>query len=215
MSLFGFEILLNISIVSAFLPFAMLLSIKNSTFLNFKRVLLYLTSYWIITEAINFALAHSGRNTCLNVHIYDLISTLLYLMYFKHIFKSDSISKKLDIVGFAYVVVTSSMIIINDAYFETVLTNLALTMTIPFVLALLSFYKLAKEAKVDHLLSNPIYWINSAILMHFGMSITGVLISDIVYDNLNLHLYIWPVVIISNILYNILFTVGAWKMRQT
>jgi len=215
MSIFGFEILLNISIVSAFLPFAMLLTIKNSTFLNFKKVLLFLTSFWIVTEGVNFMLAHSGLNTYLNVHIFDIVSTLIYIQYYKLMFKSKKVHNQLNYLGLAYLIAVLSNLIFNQAFFEPLIFNVALTMLIPFTLSLLTFYNLAKEASITNLLREPTYWINSAILIHFGMSITGVLISDIMYHNLNLHLYIWPVVIISNIIYNILFTIGVWQMRRT
>lgn len=211
----NFYILLEISILCAFLPIIVFFFYVKSINQTSDLVLFFLAALWLTFEILNYIFALCGRNTNLNIHIYDLISTLLYLIYFKHIFKSDTINKILNVTGILYTVVTIVMIVINSAYFDTVLTNLALTMTIPFVLALLSFYKIAKDANVNNLLNNPSYWINSAILIHFGMSLTVVLISDIMYDNLNLHLYIWPVVIISNIFYNILFTIGAWQMRRT
>lgn len=215
MSVYSFDILLEISILAAFLPVILLLINIKSIFSRDGGVLFFLAILWLLIEILNYGFAIYGINTYLNLHIFDTLSTILYLAYFKTIFNSNFERRLLDIIGFVYVLVTVTSIIAMNAYFITVMTNLALTMTIPFILALLAFYRLAKEAKVTNLLAEPKYWINSAILIHFGMSIVGVLISDVMYDNLNLHLYIWPVVIISNIFYNILFSIGAWKMRRT
>ncbi len=215
MSILGFEILLNISVICALLPILALLLVYNSTTHKLRKVLFLLAVLWFTAEVANMIVGSFGLSTYLNLHIFDITSTLLYLLYFKLILKGERIKALIQIISGVYLIISIGTIVLTGSYFRPVLTNLALTMILPFVLSLISFYRIAKDVQVNNLLNEPTYWINGAILIHFGMSIVGSLICDIMYNNLNLHLYIWPVVIISNILYNILFTIGAWKMRRT
>lgn len=216
MSVESFAILLLFSVFSAGAPLLILLINLRSTFSSsVGRVLFFLAGLWLLVEILNTFFGYNGLNTNLNFHIFDLLSTVLYLIYFKSIFKEQWERKALDIIMVIYVIITVSTIIVKQAYFVPVMTNLALTMLLPFLLSLLSFYRIARTSRVTNLIQEPNYWINSAILIHFGMSIVGSLISDVLYNNLNLHLFIWPFVIVSNIFYNILFSVAAWKMRRT
>lgn len=215
MSIEFFEILLNFSIACALFPVIILLFPSSSAFSKLKNVLLLIALLWFGTEISNIVIGYFGYSTILNFHIYDVTSTILYLIYFQKIFNSSRQQKILKLMIIFYLITAVGLIILYDAYFKSVLFNLLLTMFIPFTLSLLTFYKVAKEGNVINLFNEPTYWINSAILIHFGMSIVVFLIADVMYISMNLHLYIWPLVIISNILYNILFSIGAWKMRRT
>jgi hypothetical protein len=86
---------------------------------------------------------------------------------------------------------------------------------IPLVLSLLFFHNLFKSLRVPNLLEYPFYWINSAILLHFGVTFFTYIFYELFYFNIELSMYLWLIVIISNIVYNILFTRGLWLIKRT
>lgn len=212
-----YTIIKYIDILSSLVPILVLLFTSNGARLKLRRVLFFLAITWGVTALVSLALAEFSINTIWLFHVYDTFSTIGYLLFF-HLTIPKVITRK--VLGFgaiAYVLFTWLMIVVNSSVFKPVTLNLILTFSIPLLLSVYSFYNTAKESKVVNLLQDPVYWINCAILIHFGIGLCANLALEFIVENrsFNLTPIIWPFVLFSNIIHNIVFSIGVWKTNRT
>lgn len=214
MSNYYYDLLADINSLSAFCPVIALVITKSKTRQDLRRVLYYLAVLWLFAECLNWILSAKGINNFLVLHSYDTLSTIGYLWLFKLVIPKYITKSVVVVIIVAYVSTIWLTIIFQDGYFETSTISNILTFVIPFLLSLLTFYSIAREAIIVDLMKEPIYWINAAIMIHFGLGLVANLSLEYVNTSVKLHLYIWPIVLASNIFHNIFFTVGVWKTNR-
>lgn len=209
-----YHTLQEVELITSFIPVTVLMLTKSKTRLQLRRVLYALSIAWLISEAISLYLYRSGINTFLIFHIYSSISTVAYLFYFKLALPEWITRKVVLLSSGVYLIMQWGIIVITDGYFTSITVVMVLTSLIPFILSLLTFYAIAKEIRYSNLLSEPIYWVTCSILVHFGLSIVALFSLEFLSNNASLLVAIWPLVLISNIVHNAIFSIGVWKTNQ-
>ncbi|XOV69345.1 MAG: hypothetical protein ACFHU9_09185 [Fluviicola sp.] len=130
-------------------------------------------------------------------------------------FSQIVIKKVIVLIAFCYAI---SMVSIYTFYSGWMSLNplcSAITGTIPILLSVAYFYVLLAKAEVKRLYSYHLFWINSAVLIYFGLAFLVNVYSYILAWNGSLSLMLWPVLMVSNILFNSILSIGVWKMKPT
>ncbi len=154
-------------------------------------------------------------NTFIVYHFYDSISTLLYLFLFYKAFPEKYNPRVLLILGGLYLSAFWGYVIFNDGIFMPITYTSVISALIPLFLTLINFYFIATEARFKRLLKEPFFWVNSAILIHFGVSLVSFISVEAILGYPVVQMYLWTILIISNIIHNILFSIGVWRMKET
>lgn len=209
-----YSILIDADVVSSLIPIFALFLTGNKTRLKLRRVLYYLAVVWALAEFINWVFYLNGKNNLIVVHIYDSLSTIGYY-YFFYMVAPAFISRKIFVtLSVSYLVLIWGTIVWTDSYDKSLILSNIITFVIPVILSLCVFYSISKEARIENLLDEPIYWINSAILIHFGFGLCANISLDFIIKSPDLQMNIWPLVLISNLIHNIVFTIGVWKTNR-
>lgn len=209
-----FSVITDIGIISSFLP-VIAFVLKGKTRHSLRRVLLLLALTWLVAECLNWFLAENRLNTFIVYHFYDSISTILYLVLFHQVFPRKYKRSLMLSIGSFYLVLLWGYIIYNNGLFMPITFTSVLSALIPLLLALVNFYFIATETRFEKLTSEPFFWINSAILIHFGVSLVSFISVEAILGYPMVQMYLWTILIVSNIIHNILFSIGVWQMRRT
>lgn len=76
-------------------------------------------------------------------------------------------------------------------------------------LSLFYFYELARRMEYINILDNPLFWVNSAILIYFSGNLFLFIFSNYILTQPNNRL--WNLHDILNIIYNVLLIIAFWK----
>jgi hypothetical protein len=201
-------------VLTSFIPVFVLFFTKSRTRSQLRRVLYVLTVAWLVSEVTSWFLSKNNLNTFWVFHLYNSVSTVFYLIYFKLVLP-EWISKKIIVIASTvYLLVYWTIISLTNGIFYSNTIGMIMTSLIPFVLSLLTFYSIAKESRYADLLSEPVYWVTSSILIHFGLGLVALVSLEFLSSDEKLLAAIWPLVLISNIIHNIIISIGIWKTNQ-
>jgi len=78
--------------------------------------------------------------------------------------------------------------------------------------SLFYFYSLAKKMEYVNVLSNPLFWVNSSILIYFSGSLFLFIFSNYILKEPDSRL--WTIHAILNIVYNTLLIIAFWKTSK-
>lgn len=204
----------DFEVLTSIIPVLALLVTKNKARRKLRRVLYLLATSWMVAEGLSWILARNGYNTFLVFNIYNSISTVGYFLFFSVALPKLITQNRVILFSFVYLITFWTIIIVTNSYFESKTIVNILASAIPFFLALLTFYSIAREATMVNLVKEPIYWVISAILIHFGLGLVAIISLESISKSAEMILYIWPLVLVSNIIHNFIFTVGIWKTNR-
>lgn len=205
----------KIGLLSSVIPLAVLAFSYRKAHRKLWWVLLFLALSWAVAELFNWVLTSKGQNNTIVFHLYDFVSTILYLVYFRLILQSKFGNRIMLLIALIYSTLVWFNIVYFDCYNRPITINSILTVLIPMLLTLYAFYVIIKEAQIKNLMREPVYWVNCAILIHFGISVVSNISLEMIIGKSDVQIYLWLLVIASNILHNILFSIGVWQMRRS
>ena len=78
------------------------------------------------------------------------------------------------------------------------------------------FYIVLQKLLFENLLKEPVFWINSAVLIYFmGNFLLFLFSNDLLKSNIHQHIVLWGIIhSFCNICFNLLLIVGLWKTRR-
>ena len=188
-------------------------------FIRFKR-LSPLQRFLVVIVSLSFLVDTAGgillNNRTNNLPLYNAYAlvnfNLLWFLYQKEIPKLKNRiiwGSQIAINLFAFV---------NVWFIQSILSfnsNLILLCSISFiVLACYSFYQLLIEIKFTRLEKNPIFWINSGVIVYYSSTLILFLLSNQINDAdtnaYNLHLASWGLNSFFNVLLNTAYSIALW-----
>ena len=200
-----------ISVFATFLTLIVAI-LRNKTLIKEMRVLFL---YVLIAAFIEILSSTFAKFNIKNLYLINLFTvaecTILSLFYLK-IFTI----KKYSIIIFVLLFCFYS-IFIYDFIFLHGVNNMDVFPVIveSFILMGLSlfyFYELAKKMEYVDILSNPLFWVNSSILIYFSGNLFLFIFSNYILTLPNNKL--WSLHDILNIIYNTLFIIAFWKTSK-
>lgn len=201
-------------IASTLIPIIMLFYV-NKAHSRLWWALLLISCLWLTSDLVTVVFSWFGYNTFVVFNTYDLLSTVLFILVYKNVLKSPLTNKLLNILIPVYVISYISLFFFIGDWFAPNTVCALMTMFIPITLSILYFYQLLSDQEIRKLYEHSFFWINSAVLIHFGMAFFVIGFHDLFFLNSKLTSWLWPILMISNVFYNLILTVGVWRMRQT
>lgn len=205
----------EIGILSDFIPLIILLILFRKVHHYLWWTLFCITFSWLLSDCLTWFCARKSMNTYIIYNCYAIISTCFYVLLFYNLNQNRSFRKVLIVVSGLYVIFSVWYITYTQSWFKPVPVTDIFTGLFPLILSLLFFYELFKSLRVPNLLSYPYYWINAAVMVHFGVTFFAYIFMEILYQKEDLFQYIYLIIIVSNFVYNILFARGLWLMKRT
>ena len=210
-----FDFVMYFSIGIQFLPFLLLIFIKNSAFLKLRRALLVLGSITIISDVLALVCAPIYQNNNPIYHVYTILTGAVILSIFLSLFKDKLTKKSIQVMLTLFMTSAIYLFFHAQGYLSNnVFSNCILSILI-VLLSVLYFYKLGLEMQVENLFNNPQFLIVSSFLVFYGSTFYLLLFEDFIRsENYNLLNYTWPIHFISTIIYNLILARGVWKMKN-
>ena len=210
-----FKVVSKIGLFSTLIPFILLFFIYSKTHRKSWWVLFFIVTTWLLSDSIGWILANYGKNSLIVYNISSIVSTCFYIWLFVILRKNRRFSTILLCVTVSYV----SFALIYFMFWKSLYKPAPFVDTfsglIPLVLSVMFFYDLLKSLREPNVLKYPYYWINTAIMVHFGVTFFAYLFLEFFYLDTNISMYLWLIIIFSNIIYNMLLAKGIWLIKRT
>lgn len=207
------KILISISTTISLLPLA--ISLYNYKLLKPNLIPLFiLLIASVIIESSSFALSTHNYSSSLLYFFYTLIEFILLNWFYQKFFTPYGKTKIFIINLIAFLLLCFIYLMFqnvrNTNHFSMILESILMTFY-----SLLLFYVILKNLLYQNLLKEPIFWINTAILFYFsGNLILFVFRSYILHHYSEKFSFLWGSIhSFFNILMNVFFSIGFWKLR--
>ncbi len=179
------------------------------------HILLLLLLYSSINTAVTSWLAIKGINNLLFINIFTLVELTLLGWVFHRVFESRGLK------GFTMVAILAcaAFSVINLFFIQGLSAinsySLALGSMLLTVLALLFYYKIFREEKVQRLERYPLFWLSSGVLLYFAGNLFVFLFSSYVLSDSPNALYAeWSIHSVLYIMTNLIYTAAFWLSPQ-
>lgn len=199
------------SVLSPLIPLFILQTRSGPLRLLDRVIVLYVTISFLF-DLVSVLLAFSGIKTYPLIHLFAFLEFALLTFYFYRLLNWN----RSFLIGLlaCYTVVYSVNSFRFELYeeFNPIIRSITSLICITFVLLfLIRLFKRETEIFIE---SSPDFWFNLAILTYFSIAFFSFMLStDILSKPINNLLYSWIFHNIANILKNILFAIGLWKIR--
>ncbi|MFT5777745.1 MAG: hypothetical protein ACI837_000693 [Crocinitomicaceae bacterium] len=210
-----YDILEKLSMVSSLVPlllFAFIGSWKTGT-RNLLRLLFCMVILEVVTEYICGYLSLNYINNQIVIHLYTVIfTTLIFFLYRKLIKSRPILYVGLGLLIIFYITAGSEFIANYNGPNTYAYSTLSL-ISIFFSVAL--FFQMINDLNIDSFRSNGYFWINSAILFYFGTTFCLTLFESYVHlEHPDLLMQIWPIQLLSNIIFYFMLSRGIWLINR-
>jgi len=175
------------------------------------RILCLLLGYSVLNTAITMWLAALEINNLFFFNIYTIVELALIGWVFHTMFGSKNMKITVSILVITVLVFALSNILFMQNV--DILDNLTLGVeSLLFtLLALLFFYKVFRESKVQQLERYPLFWLNSGMLLYFAGNLFVFIFSNyILMETQNVFHAEWGIHSILQITSNLIYTIGIW-----
>jgi hypothetical protein len=175
------------------------------------HVIFYLLLVSLFVESVSAVLAVNTINNMWLYHIYTVLEFTL-LTYFYSRYMKDS--------SWSLILICAYVLFLMVAAFESYslgpkdLDNIstALESILIFVYALATYGRMMKQLEHTNLLSTSLFWINTAIFSYFSVCFFLFIFSNyLLKDSVNIHLEMWGIHSVINIVFYSLISIGFWK----
>jgi hypothetical protein len=147
------------------------------------------------------------------IHIYTALFAIIVFLLYRLLIKSRIIIR----IGFAIFLIFAVIAIIefitncniSNHYAYSALSILAIF----FSLAL--FFQMINDLSIQSFRSNGLFWINSAFLFYFGTTFCLTLFEAYIHsENSDLLMQVWPIQLLSNIVFYFMLSRGIWLINR-
>lgn len=213
-----YETLAYLSAFSPVLPIIILtINLKRVTVKNAVTLFLFLLLPLISDWSCYFSVVYFEALSCNPIiHLYTLcIGLVISLLYS---FELNSKKAKGILVVFSLLLLITVLLefIIDKGYMQNNIYSFTFLTVYSILLSMYYFYSILIHVRIDNIIRHPFFWINSAILIYYGATFSITIFVEFVRsDDIKLTYSIWPIQLITTIIYNILISIGLWNLRKT
>lgn len=209
-----FNIIKYVSALSILIPFIFCI-IKYKTLNKVLRVLFLYVIASAFTEGIGFYLLINNIHTYRVQNLFTLIECtfITYIYYIK--FERINAKRVITIFYLFYAILSYYLLVVKQGYNKQ--DNILNTMESAFFMALAYsyFYNLTRELDISKLTEYYFTWLNSAFLIYFSSGFVMFLFKEYI-ENLHLQYFylVYCLYLIASIAYNIILSIGIWKIKR-
>lgn len=186
-------------------------------FIKEKHLLIFLSILIsLFTEIISFILIKFfNQSNILLYNGYIIVETVLLFLYYLKYLENNLLKSITKFIAFIFVVVSVFEIIMNK---KGAMSDISFTFESIFIimLTIITFHYLIKSQIFSNILSAPIFWINSGLLLFFAGNLFLHLFSQILQEFAQKAFYeLWGFHSILNIILYSLISIGFWKTKTS
>jgi len=176
------------------------------------RVLFYLIILSLLTDFTCYLLVNFNMYNLWVINTYTILEFLFFSIFYLSILKSI---KQIKLLSLFYLLSLIAVTIITFAQSFTLhLSQITLGIeSIIFICSSAIYFNLMlKKLEYSTPWSNPLFWLNSAILIYFSGCFFVFIFSE--YRAFKLVIMVWDLHNIIRIIFNMLIIIGFWKARK-
>lgn len=177
------------------------------------RVLFCLILISLATDIAGSTMRMNGIHNIWLFNIYNLVEYSLFALFYLTLFK---LSKEWKLaIGVGYSLVLGIMIIttVSQSFYEHLNSaSMAIKSIILICSSVYYFRVMLSKLEFNTPWMNPLFWINSGILLYFSGAFFIFTFSD--YRDAERMITLWDIHNIIHIIYNLLILIGFWKARK-
>lgn len=207
------QIFFTLASYSTLIP--LIVAIYNRNKLDYPlKYLSYLIYFSACIEIISAILWWQEENNLPLLHIFVVVEFILIgWMYQLHLYKLyNRYLIPVLIVAFSIFSIINSLFIQSIYTFNTYARPIGNLLFIIFAISY--YYKLLKELKIRYLERNPMFWINTGILIYFSGSLFLFIFSNYLLKQTQLNNLFWSIHAGLNVFINVLYAIGLWLSRE-
>lgn len=188
-------------------------------FYNYRKLskalkyLLYFVGYGTFNQIVNYTLIKTqSKNTLFLVHIYAIMAFIALGFFYKEVFKGfiNGQIANLLIISFGLYVLLNALFL--QSIFEYPSLPLSIFAIVFLLASIVFFYKTMLEAAMKNLWSEPMIWINVAVLIYYaGILFYFILFNLVLEYSMEFAKQVSIFFNVSNAIFYILIAIGFWK----
>lgn len=203
-----------IGYLSVFATFSTLIVaiIRNNTLTKEMRVLFLYVLVAAFVEILSSTFTKLNIKNLYLINLFTVVEcTMLGLFYLK-IFTTKKYSIIIYVLLFCFYGVFVYDFIFLHGFNRMNILSIIVESFILIGFSLFYFYELAKKMEYVSILANPLFWVNSSILIYFSGNLFLFIFSNYILN----HSYnrLWNIHDILNIIYNTLLIIAIWKTTK-
>lgn len=174
-------------------------------------VLVWLILISILFEAAMYYMGEKGMNNHIIGNVFIIVQYVFLSVVFYLSFSSYIIRKGLLVVAVLFTVFGMVNLLFVQGHDCFNSWTLGLANLLLMLVALLFYYKLFKEGKVQRLERYPLFWVASAVLLYAAGNFYLFIFSNYALAESNEFLYAqWSIHSVINIVTNLCYAIGLW-----
>ena len=206
---------LMISLASYFIVIPAVFSIIKYRKLDWAmKVVAYYVFLSATVQASSTFLSSKGQNNLWLLHLYTPLEFICFVCFYGIVLQGFVKKTMMVGLGLGFVVLSA----LNSAFLQSVTTfntyARSLEGILVILLCLIWCYRTLTELKIKRLEQDPVFWVNTGLLLYFSGNVLLFAFSNYIIDiNRALNLYIWAFHALFSILLYFFITVGLWKAK--
>lgn len=208
-----YQVINNISALSVILPVTTALLFYRRYTFTFKILAIFFFISGLFDLALVLMVKMGVANNAPVLHLFVFVS-VIFLGIFYHQTIVHPLLKKLILI---FVPIVLGVVVVNGIYIEGIWAFPAMSNTAQsflFILfALLYFYQLLSRQEVVYIEKQGLFWINAGVLIYFTSNVFLFMLYNRIVDAGELNL--WIIHSVTNIIANVLYTIGLLCKPQT
>ena len=210
-------VLVRVSLFSPLLPLsALLLKGKSASGFVWKALFVFLV--------VSFACDYTGRVLSVKgitnmpvIHVYNVLIGTIICYYYARVLRLGKIKVLIRWLFFFFLFVSAFEFFYRQGYltFNTVATWTINVLTIFFTLVW--FYQVFFSEAQKHLTKLPEFWVNVGFFFYFGSTMVLTLFSEMILytgGNHELTMKLWPIQLVTNVLFNLIILRAVWALKR-
>lgn len=184
--------------------------LKGETMAVFYYVLIA-----IFFEILSRTLMHlKFRNTLPFLHLYTVLEFSIFWLFYYRFFKVfySPFGMKVLLVIFLLFAILNAIFLQKIDTFNTYARGFESLIMI--ALSLMAFNKIIVELDTRYPTSQPVFWVNSAVLFYFSGNLVVFVMSNYISGDNNLLLVSWGIHAILMAILNSFIAIGLWQTRR-
>jgi hypothetical protein len=164
----------------------------------------FLVSF-LVDLGLFFSMQLVERNNYPVLHFFVLISILFFMAIYYYAFFKTTLKKTIVVLGLIAILISIFNLVFVEGIWEyPSISNTILNVLLIFF-SLAYFYQLLNKQEFIHIEKQGLFWINAGVLFYYAINIFLFMLFK---QLLNTHKEVYMINYITNIIANILFTVG-------
>jgi hypothetical protein len=163
----------------------------------------------IISTIINL----NGKSTFWWLNIYTILEFFVFGLFYAWLFRKSSKDSRILVVSSLILGIISIVFLTIFQGFSNRMDSISLAIeaTLFIFISVGYFYVMLNKMEFDNTFYNPIFWINSGILIYFSGSFFSFMFSAVKYPKFG----IWVIHNAVHVIFMLFILVGFWKVRKT